>query len=99
VLRQIGSSGFERHHGDGGRYLDGTAGRREHDCGVVADAVTREHAFSSIAASGAEIVWIHESGLVAALKVGPDASRAPLYRSGAILVGATAAPCLAWSKT
>ena len=66
---------------------------------LFADAVTREHAFSAIAASGAEIVWMHESGLVAALKVGPDASRAPLYRSGAVLVGATAVPCLAWSKT
>ena len=63
---------------------------------LFGDDTTREQAFSSIAASGAEILWAHESGLVAALNLGSDASRAPLYRGGAIIVTGTLAPCAEW---
>jgi uncharacterized membrane protein len=61
---------------------------------IFSDDVTSTAAFSSIAESGAEIVWVHESGLVAALHLGRDASRAPLYRAGATLVSGAVAPCL-----
>jgi uncharacterized membrane protein len=60
---------------------------------VFSDKVTSREAFSSIAKSGAEIVWVHESGLVAALRLGRDASRAPLYQAGATLVSGAVSPC------
>jgi hypothetical protein len=60
---------------------------------VFGDNVNSREAFSSIAESGAEIVWVHESGLVAALRLDRDASRAPLYRAGATLVSGAVSPC------
>jgi len=65
---------------------------------VFGDEVAPQDAFASIAASGAEIVWAHPSGLVSALNMSSDVSRAPLYRAGAVLVSGTMAPCAAWAK-
>src|SRR3954449_1019771 len=61
---------------------------------IFAPSITPSGAFNAIAASGAQIIWAHESGSIIALNMASAAKALPLYASGAILVSATFAPCL-----
>jgi len=63
---------------------------------VFGQSVRSSEAFTALAESGADIVWAHESGLVAVLGTTPDMARAPLYRSGAMLLSGSFSPCAAW---
>jgi uncharacterized membrane protein len=61
---------------------------------IFAPSITPSGAFNAIAASGAQIIWAHESGSIVALNMGSAATALPLYESGAILVNGTLAPCV-----
>jgi uncharacterized membrane protein len=69
-------------------------GKSDFVVAIFAPSITPSGAFKAIAASGAQIIWAHESGSIIALNMGSAAKALPLYASGAILVSATFAPCL-----